>query len=67
MAIYHSVTQTAEQARERIDDARHGSLAETPSLDYLYTLLDRLDSWRRAILVEVELAELREARKVEEI
>jgi hypothetical protein len=49
-------TKTAQDARDRIDEARGGSLANTPTFEYLSTLRAELKDW--LVVVEKELQEV---------
>lgn len=47
------LTLTAENARARMDTARYGSLTGQPSREYLLTLLNEIDDWKRQIEQEL--------------
>jgi len=41
---------TADDARDRMGVARHGSLREGSTLEYLEALLQEIDAWRERVL-----------------
>jgi hypothetical protein len=48
-----------------MDMARSGSLADKPSLDYMYTLRSEIHDWLCVIDIEILSTEMREAREKE--
>jgi hypothetical protein len=52
----NTATKTAKDARDRIDVSRAGSLANNPSLDYLYALVNELESWLHMVDRDIEMA-----------
>jgi hypothetical protein len=58
-------TKTTQDARDRMDMARMGSLADKPSLDYMYTLQSEIHDWLQSIEYQINIALQREAREKE--
>ena len=52
----NAATKTAKDARDRIDIARAGSLANGPSLDYLYAIGWELENWLHMVDRDIEMA-----------